>query len=520
MIFVRWWSMPLDPRTPVLIGQGQALDRSTSPGDTRHPVALMAEALAAAASDAGIAIPREVDSIRVVRLLSWKYANAAHALGVLSGVTAREYATTPHGGNMPQTLVNLTARQILRGECDFVVLAGGECSRSRSMFKDSSALPWPAPDATTRSPGSSSTTGEHVAAPANIVDDLALLSDEEIRLGIVLPIQVYPMFESSLRAAAGRSVEQHDQRIASLWSRFSAVAARNPFAWSTEALTPRQVGEVSPSNRMIGTPYRKVMNSNNQVNMAASLIMCSAERADALGVPRDRWIFPVSGTDCHEHQFISNRWSFADTPAVRRGGELALSLAGLTMSDIALVDLYSCFPSAVQLGAASLGLESSLNDDETARPLTLTGGLSFAGGPWNNYVMHAIGTAMSRLRESAGDHALIWANGGYATKHAFGIYATTPPKRAFQHESPQVEIDALPKRELALGDDAAGSATIEAFTVMHDRDGTPERFIAAGLRDDGRRVWMVSDDRSVAASFAAGEHVGDTVTLSRSGELA
>ncbi|MFM2113482.1 MAG: hypothetical protein RL643_440, partial [Actinomycetota bacterium] len=91
--------------------------------------------------------------------------------------------------------------------------------------------------------------------------------------------------------------------------------------------------------------------------------------------------------------------------------------------------------------------------------------------------------------------------------------------RGFQHASPQAEIDALPKRELAVGDDAAGPATIEAFTVMHDRDGAPERFIAAGLRNDGRRVWMVSDDRSVATSFATGEHVGDVVTLHRSGEL-
>ena len=31
---------------------------------------------------------------------------------------------------------------------------------------------------------------------------------------------------------------------------------------------------------------------------------------------------------------------------------------------------------------------------------------------------------------------------------------------------------------------------------------------------------VVSDDRAVAGSFATGEHVGDTVNLRRSGELA
>ncbi|NDA53805.1 MAG: hypothetical protein EBX87_02385 [Actinobacteria bacterium] len=104
--------MSLDPRTPVLIGAGQALDRDTQPATAKHPVALMAEAVTAAFSDAAIAAPTQVDSVRVVRLLSWKYTNTAHALASACGITAKQYGTTPHGGNMPQSLVNLTARQI------------------------------------------------------------------------------------------------------------------------------------------------------------------------------------------------------------------------------------------------------------------------------------------------------------------------------------------------------------------------------------------------------------------------
>jgi acetyl-CoA C-acetyltransferase len=403
---------------------------------------------------------------------------------------------------MPQTLVNLSARQIADGELDLVVLAGGECARTRSVVKDAGALPWPDPNAALGS----------APAAAHIVEDLALLNDEEQRLGIVLPVQYYPMFETAIRAAAGRSIEEHDKRIAELWSRFSTVAAQNPFAWSRSAMSASEVLAVSPSNRMIGLPYRKVMNSNNQVNLAAALVMCSVEKAEALGVPRDRWVFPWSGTDYHEHQFVSNRWSFAETPAVRLGGERALRLAGLDVDDVSLVDLYSCFPSAVQLGAASLGLDLT-------RQLTLTGGLSFAGGPWNNYVMHSIATAMMRLREQPGEHALIWANGGYATKHAFGTYAATPPPSGFKYDSPQSEVDTLPKRELAVGDDAQGVSTIEAYTVMHDRNGAPERLIAAALLDDNRRAWINVADAALAAEFTSGEQVGRRVILRRSGDL-
>ena len=53
----------------------------------------------------------------------------------------------------------------------------------------------------------------------------------------------------------------------------------------------------------------------------------------------------------------------------------------------------------------------------------------FAGGPWNNYVMHSIATMVERLRDDAGALGLVTANGGYVTKHAFGVYSTRPPPR-------------------------------------------------------------------------------------------
>jgi acetyl-CoA C-acetyltransferase len=262
---------------------------------------------------------------------------------------------------------------------------------------------------------------------------------------------------------------------------------------------------------MIGFPYPKYMNSNNDVDMGAALIMCSAEKAQSLGVPRDRWVFIHSGSDCHEHQYISNRWTFAETPAIELGGKRALELAGLGIGDIDIVDLYSCFPSAVQLGAQSLGL------DITSQ-LTRTGGLPFAGGPWNNYVMHAIATVMNDLRDRPGAKGLVWANGGYTTKHAFGVYSTEPPAVPFRHAYPQDEIDAMPRRDVASADQAAGSAaTIEAYSVMHGRDGAPEMIHAACLLGDGRRAWGESTDVTLGREMCADEFVGKRVELDAKG---
>ena len=204
-----------------------------------------------------------------------------------------------------------------------------------------------------------------------------------------------------------------------------------------------EIRTTTASNRLVGAPYRKLMNSNNDVDMAAAVIMCSAEAADRLGVARERWVFPHAGTDCHEHPYVSQRDTFTRTPAVEIGGRRAMELAGVGIDDVAIVDLYSCFPSAVQLGAQSLGL--ALDGQ-----LTRTGGLSFAGGPWNNYVMHAIATVVGELRERPGERALVWANGGYVTKHAFGIYGTQPPAGGFRHDDPQAEIDVLPEPAAGL----------------------------------------------------------------------
>ena len=489
--------MTIDPRTPVLIGTGQVLQRAEGLDDARDPVALMIEAITLAASDAGLSSVPNPDAIRVVSLLSWKYGNPAQFIAEDLGLTPRELGLSAMGGNTPQTLVNAASRQILAGELDLVILTGGETTRTRARYNKAGLTPdWRTTD----------------IAPVPVSEDLTMNMPEELARKIMMPIQIYPLFETALRARAGRSIADHQVHISELYARFSAVAATNPYAWSKKQYTAEEIRTASDTNRMIGFPYPKLMNSNNDVDMSAALILCSAEKATALGVPRDRWIFPQSGSDAHEHAFISHRNHFYDTPAVELAGRRVLELAGLTINDIDLVDLYSCFPSAVQLGAKSLGLD--INGQ-----LTRTGGLQFAGGPWNNYVMHAIATVANELRNGVGSTGLVWANGGYTTKHAFGVYATTPPKNGFAYDYPQDQIDALPRRSLASPADAAGEMTIEGYSVMHDREGNPERSIASCILADGRRAWADTTDVGIGRDMCINEWVGRTVRADDSGTL-
>ena len=269
--------MTIDPRTPVLIGTGQVVQRATGIDDAQDPVALMVQAIESASRDASLSHVPAPDAIRVVSLLSWKYGDPAYFIAQDLGLSPRETALSSMGGNTPQTLVNTAARQIAAGDLDLVILTGGETTRTRARYKKAGIEPtWRTTDRT----------------PVLASEDLTMNMPEELERKIMMPIQIYPMFETALRARAGRSIAEHQIYISELWSRFSAVAAENPHAWTRTAFTAEEIRTPTAQNRMIGFPYTKYMNSNNDVDMAAALILCSAEKAAALGVPRDRWIFP------------------------------------------------------------------------------------------------------------------------------------------------------------------------------------------------------------------------------------
>jgi acetyl-CoA C-acetyltransferase len=398
----------VDPRTPVIIGVGQLSQRVDRGEPSLEPAAMMAEVARRAASDSGGRdVLAALDAVRVVALISWRYRDPGAVVAAAVGAPHARTAVTTMGGNSPQALLSRTALDIAAGRADAVLICGAEAGRSRRAARTAGVeLDWTVQD-------------ESVPVAEVIGTDLEMSHPAELARGIGLPVQVYPLLDVAVRAAAGRAPADHVAHIARLWSRFSAVAAANPHAWDRVPHPAEEIATPAPDNRMVGYPYTKLMNSNAWVDQAAAILLTSAERADALGVPRDRWVFPLAGTDTVE-PFVSLRHDLHRSPAIRVGGRRVLELAGIGIDDVAHVDLYSCFPSAVQIGAAELGLDIE-------RPLTVTGGLTFAGGPWNDYVTHAIATMVEVVRADPGSIGLCSANGGLVSKHAFGLYSTEPP---------------------------------------------------------------------------------------------
>lgn len=487
----------LDPRTPVLVGVAQLV--STEP-TSPEPVDLMIEAARLAAEDAGApGLLAAADVVAVVPVISWRYfdpcALVADAVGASPG--ARWYPSM--GGNTPQMLVNKAALAIADGEADVVLVCGGESYRTRQAKKRLGERPaW-----TQQDPDSRPTWGD--------AQKMDMGHPAELARGILMPTQVYPMFDNALRHVAGRTAEEHAKVISELWAGFSAVAATNPYALDQVAHTAEEIRTVTKSNRIIGSPYTKHMVSNPDIDAATATILCSAEKAASLGIDRSLWVFPWAGADGND-PYLSLRPSFTGSAAIRVAGGAALDLAGIDIDDIAHLDVYSCFPSAVQIACQELGIAFD-------RQLTVYGGLCFAGGPWNNPVGHAIAAMVGVLRNDPGSIGLVTANGGNIQKHAFGIYSTEPSRSGgFAHSHPQFAIDAAePMRE--VDDEPSGEVGIEAWTVMHDRDGTMARAHASVITADGRRAWGTTADDDDMARMTVEDMVGVTATIRPDGEL-
>ena len=138
----------IDPRTPILVGQAQVAQHTDDLKSAAGPIELMSQAVREAFADAGIQNPSiknatTIDALRVVRSLSTRNTNPARDIASTLEISANEYGLTPHGGNMPQYLVNSAALQIRDDGAQMILLTGGESFRSRRRARAAQmTLPW------------------------------------------------------------------------------------------------------------------------------------------------------------------------------------------------------------------------------------------------------------------------------------------------------------------------------------------------------------------------------------------
>ena len=492
----------------MVVGAGQTTQHPEDPAQAREPIDLLADAARAADADSGAphSVLGMLDTIAVVDIVSWKYPDPGALLGRRLGIEPRTTMTTTVGGNSPQLLVNELASEIARGDARAVLIGGAECvyTRWRARLEPKTWLKW--------------TQADDLPCARVVGDPRPGTNDYEMAHTAVAPTQIYPLFETALRSQTGRTVHEHQREVSELWATFAAVASDNPYAWSSVPYSAEEICTPSADNRIVTFPYLKRMCANIDVDEAAALLLCSYEVARDLGVPDERLVFPLASADAHDHFFFSERESLSASPAIAVAGRAVLDAAGAGIDDVARFDLYSCFPSAVEIALGALGLPGPNGGD--GRPLTVTGGLGFAGGPANNYPTHAIAAMVDACRRDPGSIGMVSALGWYVTKHSIGLYSTAPPEGGFIRVDPattQATVDALPGRTTA--GPYSGPATVEATAVVFEREGAPAVAIVSTITPDGRRALANTRDADVMRDMTEKAWEGRRVTLRTDGTV-
>ena len=495
--------MASDDNTPVLVGAGQVTQREADPRAALAPVELMSAAARRAADDSGVAraLLDALDTIVVIRSYSdtnprfacpfGTYTNLPKSLAArLEANNVTRHIYTHPGGNMPQWCVNRLCEAVARGNVGSALVAGAEAlATQKTAQRAGIALDW-ADD-----PG---------GAPEMWGIDRRGWSDVEAAHRMGSAICLYPLFENAIRGRRGATLADHQAAMGRLFEPFAAAAAANPLADRRAGYRADEIATPGPANPFIGFPYTRLLCADAYIDQGAALIVTSVGRARAAGVPRERWVYLHGCADAHDHWYVSDRKDYASSPAMRATFAETFAMADTDLDAIDAFDLYSCFPSAVEIACAELGLA-----EDDARGLTVTGGLPYFGGPGNNYVTHAIAEMLDRVRARPGTKGLVTANGNFVTKHSAGLYSTEPTATPFAPRDPvsyQAAIDADPgPRFTVLAD---GPATIETWTVMHNRTGPLYGVLVGRLADTTRFVANTPDDPALLADMTASEMLG------------
>ncbi len=485
-------------RTPVLVGAAVITQREDDPLAAKEPLALMCDALARASEDCGSrALLARADWVRVPRGF-WDYADPGRALAERVGASSAK-TEIAEIGVLQTTLLGDSARAIAAGEADVIAIAGGE-ARARAMRAQQRGV-------------AVALTQQGDIAPTRVLrPKQEVVHPAEVKLGMLLPVNQYAMLENALRFAERVSIAQHRDDVARLWARMSEVAAKNPDAWSREPVSAATVRDASAKNRMLAFPYTKLHNSQWNVDQAAALIMTSTETARAHGIPESRWIYPLAAAESNHMVSLSQRRPFHRSPGFAHAGRAALARAGIAIERITRRELYSCFPVAVRLQCRELGISEDAD-------LTVTGGMAFAGGPLNNFVLQAAVLMAQLLREAPGEIGMLNAVSGFLTKQGVTLWSSAAPDEPFGFDDVS-EAVACETEQVALAEDARGDATCVSYTVQFEGE-RPARTLFVCDLPDGRRALAASAEPALAAAALTNELCGRKLRLaSASAELA
>jgi len=492
-----------DPRAACIIGVARhTWHPADAPEGAPEPLDMWEQTARAAAADAGTsdaaALLGALESIDVVYSQSWQYDDAVARLSERLGVSPARRRYSGIGGSVPHVLATEAAREIRAGHLDLALITGAEALATVRRLKKAGERPqW------------SFRPAEKRPFPMDMDFD-----PSEISHAVFEAYLTFALFDNARRAHGGRGLDEHRASLGRVMAPMTEVAAASPHAWFPVARSPEEIVTARADNRMVAYPYTKLMTAIMDVDMAASVVLASAAKADALGVPEERRVYLRGWGYAEDPAHVAGHPELWRSPAMAAAAGAALQNAGIGVDDVAHLDLYSCFASSVCFALDALGIGP---DDPRAQAVTQTGGLPYHGGPGSNYVTHSLAAMTETLRGDPGSYGVVSGVGMHMQKHAYGVWSTAPGAAPPADPAP---FDGPARGPVGIVASPAGDATVATYSVLHGRDGEPERALLVCDLPAGGRCYALLDGGAPALREAeVVELIGRPVTLAPRDQL-
>lgn len=472
--------------TPVVIGIS-SLSQKDKLENLDEALILMDSAVKAAIKDTeNNNITKYIDDIRIPKGY-WKYRDPGKWIADKNNISNVK-TSIAKVGVLQQNLINEACLNIINGNIKASLIIGGESRYKRVL--------------------ASKAGKEYFETELNKNPDYYIKAKDELRIPEEedelgqMAVGYYSIIDSAYRSRKGIKINEYKKDIADLYKKFSEVAVTNKESWLKKSISNEDILNESEKNKKQAFPYNKYHCTSWNVNQSVALIICSEEIADKLDVPNSKRVYPIASAESNHMIPTILRKDLARPMGMQLAAKHILNVCKDNNIKPNIYDLYSCFPIAVKLFADSL----LLNKKDA---FTVTGGMSFAGGPLNHYVLTSTVKVIEKIRDNNKCIGLVTGVSGMMTKQSYAVWSKNSliPFNYKDVTEEAAKLD-IPKK---LSTKKSGEVKIVGYTIIGS--GSEEKIIIYGEDTNGDRKVLVSNNKKYIKDMEINEWVGKKVSF-------
>ena len=473
-------------KKPVVIGLGITQQKG-SYAELDEALFLMEKVAMQAINDCGNSKIKDFIDVIDIPKGFWRYRDPGKWIAEKNNFSNAKTSVNKIGV-LQQHLINNTCNKIIKSEIRAGLILGGE-SRAKMIAALKEGIEYKEMELSTN-------PDQYVKAK----DDLYGEGEAEA-LGL-MAVGYYAVMESAMRKSKSLTLKEHEDYLGSMYADFSEIASKNQYAASDKSISKDQIMLANSDNKPMAYPYNKYHCTSWNVSQASAILICDEGLADQLNISKQKRIYPMASSETNHMIALIQRPSLISSAGLKLASEKINEVVDKHSINLNLIDLYSCFPVAIQQFENVLNLNT-----ETSR--TITGAMPFAGGPLNNYMLHATVQALLKLRSESG-HSLITGVSGMMTKQSFCLWSSEY-QMPFYHADVTKKAQQLDK-PIPISNAKHGNGIVIGYTVLYE--GTKPTLGVFYIEDSqGERKVVTSEDKAVITSMREEEWIEKEISF-------